>query len=380
MRGQTKKNLKIAALALLIIIAIFVAINLKVIFFTLNLVSPFPAFKQTQSWQNRITRESVKFITDGHFINGYITKPNDNKKHPAILLYVPLARLQSGDTFLNVAMDSFAQAGFVVLSPFMEDRRFGVIEPSDIQVVRDSFLFLSNRPEVIKNRLGIIGVSFGAGPAILADSTEPLRSNTKFLITVGGYYDLKEAAKFVTTGYYEYSKIKKQSKNIDDYARLIFSRSVIELLSDEQAKQKLNSIFLKSFRRENYTQDLANLTPEEITVWNFLTNRDKNKFDFYYEQLPFEVKQKVENLNVGNYLDNIKAEIMFIHSTDDIAIPYTETLKLYDNFPNKKKARLLLSNVFVHASLVDLNFSNFVKIYIPNAYRFLSAIKWTLGQ
>lgn len=383
MRGKTKIFLKNLIVYLILFVVFLAAFNFKTLFFTVNLVGSNSAFKQTQIWQSRITREIVKFQNiDGRSLVGYIAKPRDNKKHPAILLYVPLARTESGDKFLNVAMDAFAQAGYIVLVPFTEKRHFGVVNISDASVAQTSFIYLYNLPKVIKERVGAIGVSYGAGPMIIAASQEPVRDKIKFMVTVGGYFDLKEAAKFATTGYYEYGKIKKQSQNVDDYARVIFSRSLIGFISNEQESKKLDEVFWKSVRGESIdiSKEIDGLGPDSVAVWNFLANRDKGKFDFYYDALPQEIKEKVKEFYLGDHIKNLKPEIIFIHSTDDIAIPYTETVKLYDNFPDKERARLVLSNVFVHASLVDLNFKNFVKVYLPNAYRFLSAIKWTLEQ
>jgi len=98
---------------------------------------------------------------------------------------------------------SLARARFLVLVPDIANTRALKVSAADSAFIGDAIEELAQRvagggePSV-----GLVAISYAVGPALLAASQVPAGRHLRFIVAIGGYYDIEAAIDFVTTGYY----------------------------------------------------------------------------------------------------------------------------------------------------------------------------------
>jgi hypothetical protein len=131
---------------------------------------------------------------------------------------VPLGK---DDPRLVAFVTTLARAGFAVLVPELAGFRQLRIRPADAREVADAFAWISRRPVLAPaGRAGMAAFSYSVGPAILAALEDDIRERVRFIVGVGGYYDLPNAMRFFTTGWFEHDG-RWQRVTPDDTGRMV---------------------------------------------------------------------------------------------------------------------------------------------------------------
>ena len=223
----------------------------------------------------------------------------------------------------------------------------------------------------------MIGFSYGAGPMLIAAADPRLERRLKFVVSFGGYYDLVQVIKFVTTGYYQYGEEKGYTKP-SDYTRWIFLRYNLDLLRDPVDQAIL--------ARLAGTRDLENpgespvlpsdLTPEGRSVYNLLVNRDPEKVEALVSRLAPSIREMIEQLSPSRRISRLSAYAIIVHSDPDPFIPHTESLALAKALGYSGRVRLDIVRLFRHVrpELPETTLGNVFRVYVPqgmNIYRLI---------
>jgi hypothetical protein len=98
---------------------------------------------------------------------------------------------------------SLARARFLVLVPDIPNTRALKVSAADSVSIGDAIEELAQRSATgAERRVGLVAISYAVGPALLAASRAPAITHVRFIVAIGGYYDIEAAIAFVTTGYY----------------------------------------------------------------------------------------------------------------------------------------------------------------------------------
>jgi acetyl esterase/lipase len=267
---------------------------------------------------------------------------------------------------------SLSRAGWVTLVPDFEGMRVFKVRLTDIDEIVDSFIYLSNHIKLDKNKVGLLGFSYGAGPTLLAAADQRIRDKVNFVVSFGGYYDMKNLIRFVTTGTHNY-KGEKYFLRPMGYARWAFLRSNLTFIENEKDREILKTIIeIKSEKEEADVGILSKaLGPEGRIVFNLLSNRDPTRVDDLISGLRPELKETMVKLSPKGKIADIKAHLFLVHGRDDDAIPFTETLRMAEEVRDKERLHLYILDLFVHVDPSDLrSFPSLFKFY-SLVYRFM---------
>lgn len=299
----------------------------------------------------------------------------DRGPHPGIILIHGVNEVGKADPRIRWAAEILCRAGFVVMVPDFLGFKSLRLRPSDIQEIADSLLYLSSRQDVVRpDRLGIAGFSYGAGPTLIAGCDPRIRRKVDFVVSFGGYYDLMNIVKFVTTGHYSY---RGQSfyRPPNDYTRWIFLHYNLDLLSQEQDRELLREA--EAWKEKGQEGELwRRLSGEGKAVYQLLNNKDPERTEELFLQLPPRLQRTIEVLSPSRYLRDLRAYLFIVHGVPDDFIPHTESLHLYDALPDQGKAHLVLLSIFSHVrpSLPQPSARNLLLIYLPEGAKFYSLV------
>lgn len=98
---------------------------------------------------------------------------------------------------------SLAESGRIVLTPELHDLTEYAITEQGVGVIVRAATWLSERAEVVSDRIGVLGFSFAGGLALVAAARPELREKLEFVTSVGGHHDLGRVLRFLVTNQIE---------------------------------------------------------------------------------------------------------------------------------------------------------------------------------
>ncbi len=264
---------------------------------------------------------------------------------------------------------SLARARFLVLVPDIESLRALTIGPEDTGRIADALRHLGGRDDVPRpDALGLVAISYAAGPAILAALAPDLRERVGFVLAVGGYYDMGAVVTFFTTGKHREGPHAPWRHNIPNaYGKWVFLRANAGRLEDDRDRWLLAAMARRKLADlEAPLDDLAaRLGPEGRSVHTLLVNHDPEAVPALIAALPQGLRSDMAALDLSRAeLATLEAELILLHGRDDAIIPYTESLALAAALPRDRVTLGLVDNL----SHVELGPGG-----LPDALRLLAA-------
>jgi dipeptidyl aminopeptidase/acylaminoacyl peptidase len=361
-----------------------------IIIFTLIIILSKPlnnSFKATILLLDLFGPEKIKHINlfrDKYLFNEVIIKgsereisadlyrPDDGKRHAGLIFVHGLTPDGKDDTRLIPFIKSLVRSGFVVFVPEFLGMKSQKVRVSDIDEVIESFEYLYNLTDCIyKDKLGIMGFSYGVGPTLLAASDEEIRDLVKFVFCYGGYYDLKNVINYVTTGYYEYKNESGYLKP-DEHGKWLFIKLNLDLIKNESDRKILKEISNKKLEdtKTNVDDLKKKLGKEGLNIYELLTNDDYKKVENLIYKLNLDIKEYIEKLSPSSKIENIKSYLLITHGYPDFSIPHTESIRLADSV-GKENCHLAILKIIGHTEALEikLTLKNIFTFYIPEFFK-----------
>jgi pimeloyl-ACP methyl ester carboxylesterase len=282
------------------------------------------------------------------------------------------------DGIFDRRMQAFAQAcaraGFQVVAPDIEDFRNLNLTTHSIDLLG---LLLNALPGYLPsstlNNIGMLGISYGAGPVFLTASQNKSVTKVHFLIAIGGYGDFERSLLFATTGIYGTHFRKTQ-----EYGRAIFALNHLEEFVRPENRDHIRDILLSKLPSAKQEAHLSgNKLPS--TEQQFL-KEVRDGFSDTNLRTTYAILER--NRELWKHLSPITAlndldpatRIYLIHGRNDDLVPYEET---------EEMARILQSRKFfsMHAlttaslSHVDIQRSNDLIGYVRLLFWLGSVLK-----
>jgi pimeloyl-ACP methyl ester carboxylesterase len=228
---------------------------------------------------------------------------------PAVLVH-GFAPDGKNDPRAGQAARLLARAGFDVAVPSLPGLMQGRLRPEDVRPVVDAAAALArDRGRAVT----LIGVSVGAGPALLAAAEPHLRDKVAAVVSLGGYASAAELVRYFLTGDYRWGEASGHVEHDVELVRHFVSANA-DLL-DEAALAALLS-------------------------------RERARVDAVLAAPPPQLGSVLAALSPERVAPDIAARLLLIHGRGDRAVPYTETLRLAAARPDR--TTVLLVGLFDH--------------------------------
>ncbi|MEN8176117.1 MAG: alpha/beta hydrolase, partial [Pseudomonadota bacterium] len=151
----------------------------------------------------RPARRAIDYDIDGRTYRGDLYVSPEGTRAGIVLVpgVVPAGK---NDRRLVALAYTLARLQFAVLVPDLKGLRRYRVRARDVGEVADAFRYLVSREDLVPGgQAGIAGFSYGGGPVLLAALEPDIREQVGFVMTLGGYYDLRTIVTYFTTGYYK---------------------------------------------------------------------------------------------------------------------------------------------------------------------------------
>jgi pimeloyl-ACP methyl ester carboxylesterase len=215
------------------------------------------------------------------------------RRPPGLVLVHGLSAEGKDDPRLRDASRLLARAGWAVAVPTVEGLVVLRLRPEDAAAVTASVeaLHAAGYP-----RVALLGISLGAGPALLAAADPSLAPRLSAVLALGGYASAVELLRYTLTGAYAFGDVAGRAAGVLEPAIAQFARANTELL-DEAGRRLVD-------------------------------NRDPAAVDERIRALPRSTRDLLDALSPGPRLGSLRAPLFLIHGRQDPAVPFTESLRL----------------------------------------------------
>jgi pimeloyl-ACP methyl ester carboxylesterase len=249
------------------------------------------------------TPERVPFAVAGASVDRYRRRA-DRDATPLVLVH-GLSPDGKDDPRLVDAAALLARAGFDVAVPTVPGLTRMRLRPDDREPV---IATVAARPPPVV----MVGVSVGAGVALLAAADERIRERVDLVLSLGGYASARELVRYYLTGDYGDDEARGHRDHDPALVRMFVDANADLLDASTQA-------LLAADRRE-VSRALDALSPD--------------------------VARLLDALSPAQVLPRVRADLVLVHGRDDIAVPFTESVVLWRARPHR--SRLVLVGVVAH--------------------------------
>jgi dienelactone hydrolase len=326
----------------------------------LEKVSPRPVVKEV-SWKGPLG-----------FMKADLYLPHPEGKRGGILLNHGVIDTGKDDPRLKRFASVLCRAGFVVFVPDLKGMRSFRIAPSDIEEIKAGFSHLLSRQEVRPDSCGLFGFSYGAGPTIIAACRPEIRDKVRFVVSFGGYYDLKNVLSFIATGHFEFQG-HRYFRKPQEYGKWVFLANNLDWIESAEDRAVLRRILKVKLRDEHAPIDsfLSQLGGEGRNVLNLLSHADPSQTESFIQKLPPVIRSSMTALSVAPVFKDLRASLILAHGEDDDLIPFTETLRLAQAAPHPEEVYMMILKTFSHMDPEQkpLTPKNLFSFYLPEGWK-----------
>lgn len=295
--------------------------------------------------------------------------------------YVPLLLVHGGnpggreDERLRVLAKDLSRAGFLVLVPDFEGMKTLRIRLSDAEDILQSFLYLTGHDQAAQRAGGMVGISYGSGPMLLAAADPRIREKVRVVATFNGYYDLRNVMLFGLTGVFEYGGHRGLMRP-DTALRWMLAYRNAGLLRSTGDQNTLKKAIEKRNRYELASADALakTLGKDGKALYAFLLNSDPERFPPLYENLPLSIREAAYQLSPARAIKFIPAYFIIAHATDDYSSPYTESSRLADAVGDPGRTHLALLPQFLQGETLEPSARAWFNRYLVGGWRLFSAL------
>ncbi|MBM3275426.1 MAG: alpha/beta hydrolase, partial [Candidatus Sericytochromatia bacterium] len=280
------------------------------------------------------TREAIRFEARGRTYDADLYKPGD-RVGAGMIMDPGASPYGRDDPRLIAFCKTLARARFAVLVPDLPGPKQLRVKASDARDLADAFYFLAGRPDLSPGgRAGLGASSYGVGPAVMAALDPDIRSRMRFLLAIGGYFNLGNVVTFFTTGYFRDDTVAGAAWKFQDpgqFGKWVFMKSYSDRLTDLNDAAALRTMADRKLADEKADiEDLrTRLGSEGRSVEALLGNRDPEKVPGLLAALPEPARVDLADLNLkGRDLSEFRARPILVHGYDDVIVPYTESVAL----------------------------------------------------
>jgi dienelactone hydrolase len=324
--------------------------------------------------------KKVNIQSGGRSLHADLYIPKEKGLHFPFVIVHGVNPTGKDDEQLVLLAKNFARAGFLVMVPDLEGMKALRIRISDAEDILQSFLYVSRLKDA-KRDGGMLGISYGAGPMLLASADPRIRDKVNVVVSFGGYYDLRNVMLFAMTGNFEYGGHRGWLRPEESLRWMLAYRN-LDILRTPADRNTLRKIIEKRNRYETAEAAVLakSLGPEGRALYDFLMNTDQERFGLLYENLPVALREQVYQLSPARAVKYIQASFLIAHGMEDYSIPYTESLRLADAVGDTRRVHLELLPQFMHIEPVEPSMGTIYRKYVLGGWRLFSLIYDLLGK
>ena len=283
-------------------------------------------------------REEIILGTDNRRIPADLYRPV--KPRAALLLVHGLSRAGRRHAEIVRLAHLFARHGELVLVPEFAGLVAFRLSGTEIDEIRVALRYLTG----LSASVGIVGFSFGAGPALLVASEFP---GIRLVGSFGGYADLENVITYITTGVHTLGG-RRYTQRQEEYNRWKLLALLVGFVESERDRGLLGAIAERKLENPAIEtgEVAAKLGREGRAVLSLVLNREQGAVATLLADLSPRARQALASLSPLAVVPRLRGRLLIAHGAADDSIPFTESLRLAESAGGR--AQLAILHTFHH--------------------------------
>lgn len=295
-------------------------------------------------------RERLAYVVEERRYVADLYRPPESRRGTLILVH-GLTEAGRHDPRLMDFAHTLARAGFTVLVPELDGLRDFSVGTREAQGIADAIRHATAALPMTEDGPALAAISFATGPAMLAAMQPDIAHRVRFVVAVGGYYDLTDMLRYATTGEDRGGAGRRAPPPHRD-VRWAMLRSQLHHLEDADDRKRLDAIARRRLAGDEASDhSVADLGPQGMALYELVTNRDPARVTPLLEALPSSLLDQFNALDLSaRDLDALEARLVLVHGPDDRVIPISHSRRLRDAIPSGQ-ARLFEAGGLGHVEV-----------------------------
>jgi pimeloyl-ACP methyl ester carboxylesterase len=274
--------------------------------------------------------------------------PQDVKNPGGVVLLHGVHHLGIEDPRMWNLARALAGAGVLVMTPELQDLADYRVTARTIDVIGDSTVVLSTH---MNRSVGLIGLSFAGGLALLAADRKDYAPNIGFVLAIGAHDDMGRVARFFAANIIAKPDGTEAALAAHEYGVLVLAYSHLEdFFSPKDVPVAREALRQWLWDQPQAIQTAATLSKDgQRKMDELLHHRDQLQ-----EALLKEIdlhKAEMDAVSPHGHMTDMHIPVYLLHGAGDTVIPASETLWLAKDVPPANVKAVLVSQALVHVDM-----------------------------
>ncbi|MGH9616934.1 MAG: alpha/beta hydrolase [Acidobacteriaceae bacterium] len=295
-----------------------------------------------------LTTRTLTVPSSAGAVNARLYSPLTYADAPGLVIVPGIHYLGMDEPRLMAFARSMAACGLRVLTPELPNSREYRIQPSDVQAIGAPVQWLQNttgRP------VGLMGLSFSGGLALMAAAEPPYSNEVSFVFTVGAHDDLYRVATFYATGADPLPNGDVERETPNNYGPWVLEYEHLEDFVPKADVAAIRPVLRARLYADPALEEklLARLTgaqqAEYARVLDIVHSDPSLLFDSNKKHAA-----EMAAVSPHGHLAGLHVPVFLLHGQGDTLIPFAEAKWLAQDLPRGTLKELLISPLIAHVS------------------------------
>ena len=276
--------------------------------------------------------------------------PKDSTEH-TVIIYPGASPSAEEHPTMNLLAKVLSNAGYFVFLPRIPPLKKLIISPEIISWMGHFFQWVQTRENVHKNKIIVIGISFGGAMVLKASLRNEFQKHPpKSMLVFGTHYDIETALRFLLVGKLVVNG-HERIVQADEWGLIVLFHnylSGVDVGYDTTTVQKILKLSVKE-DSEGIENELENISGrEKKLIIQILAGKINEEIERITALFWEEYKNEFKNISPKYWCDQITQKVFVMHGVNDTMAPFTESIKLADGLAD---SRLLISYMYEHREI-----------------------------
>jgi acetyl esterase/lipase len=291
--------------------------------------------------------EDLYLDTESGKVRARLYLPNKEPNAPALMVLHGVHHLGIDEPRLEAFAAAMASCGIRVLTPELPDIKDYHVDSTSIKTIGESAQWFAAKTG---GPVGVMGLSFSGGLALLAAADPLYKPDFKFVFAVGSQDSMSRVAQYYRTNSDERPNGTTELLPAHEYGPLVLEYEYVEDFVPRQDVPVIRSVLRANLYEDKPAEEAAEAKLNERQKLEALDLMDASspRTRALIAAAAAKHADELNGLSPRGHLRNLTTPVYLLHGQADNIIPSAETLWMASELPSVTLQAMLVSPVISH--------------------------------
>jgi pimeloyl-ACP methyl ester carboxylesterase len=294
-----------------------------------------------------VRKEDLQFGTSVGEVRGRLYVPDRHPNAPALVVLHGVHHLGIDEPRLVSFASAMASCGVRVLTPELPGIKDYHVDRRSVQVIGESTRWFSRQAG---GPVGVLGLSFSGGLALVAAAEPQYRPDFKFVVAVGSQDAMDHVATYYLTGQEARPDGTMERLTPHEYGALVLEYEHLEDFVPKSDEAAIRPVLREHLYEDKSAEKLAEAKLNSRQRAEAAVLMDSNSAMTRARLAAANIRhvEEMEGLSPHGMLRTMTTPVYLLHGQGDNIIPAAETLWMASELPRTALQEVLVSPVLSH--------------------------------